>query len=208
MLTNEQIQEIKKQLVSQIDANFPIDKKAEAINQVQSMTPEELEEFLRQNNLIHEGKDIHTSKCIFCSIIKGETDSYKIGENKEAVAVLEINPISKGHTIIIPKKHTSVEKIPEESFRLAKDVSERIKKEFNPKKIEIQSSDLFDHGMLNVIPIYEKGNKNTERKPASEKELIESQKKLFQKEKPKESKPLEKPQAKKLEKVKIPRRIP
>lgn len=43
--------------------------------------------------------------CMFCKIAKGKVPSYKIYENKKVIAFLDINPIAKGHTLVIPKKH-------------------------------------------------------------------------------------------------------
>jgi histidine triad (HIT) family protein len=43
--------------------------------------------------------------CVFCSIIKGEIPSYKIYEDEQVLAFLDINPSAKGHTLIIPKLH-------------------------------------------------------------------------------------------------------
>jgi histidine triad (HIT) family protein len=45
------------------------------------------------------------SDCIFCKIAKGELPCYKIYEDENFLAFLDIQPISKGHTLIIPKKH-------------------------------------------------------------------------------------------------------
>jgi len=41
---------------------------------------------------------------IFSKIVKGEIPSYKIAENENYFAFLDINPVSKGHTLVIPKK--------------------------------------------------------------------------------------------------------
>ncbi len=41
---------------------------------------------------------------IFTKIIKGEFSSYKIAENENYYAFLDINPIVKGHTLVVPKK--------------------------------------------------------------------------------------------------------
>ena len=43
--------------------------------------------------------------CIFCRIIAGEIPSKKIHADKYALAILDINPISEGHSLVIPKKH-------------------------------------------------------------------------------------------------------
>lgn len=43
--------------------------------------------------------------CLFCKIVNGEINSYKIYEDDVVFAFLDINPDSAGHTLIIPKKH-------------------------------------------------------------------------------------------------------
>ena len=43
--------------------------------------------------------------CIFCKIVKGEILSYKVYEDNDFLAFLDINPKSAGHTQVIPKKH-------------------------------------------------------------------------------------------------------
>ena len=43
---------------------------------------------------------------IFTKIIKGEIPSYKIAENDKFYAFLDINPLAKGHTLVIPKQET------------------------------------------------------------------------------------------------------
>ena len=40
---------------------------------------------------------------IFTKIIKGEIPSYKIAETDQFYAFLDINPLAKGHTLVIPK---------------------------------------------------------------------------------------------------------
>ena len=43
--------------------------------------------------------------CIFCAIAEGEIPSFKIYEDDEVLAYLDINPFTKGHTLVIPKVH-------------------------------------------------------------------------------------------------------
>lgn len=43
--------------------------------------------------------------CIFCKIVKGEIPSYKVYEDKNILAFLDIAPVSSGHVLVIPKKH-------------------------------------------------------------------------------------------------------
>ena len=44
--------------------------------------------------------------CIFCKIIAGELPSHKLYEDKKTIAILDIFPIARGHTLIIPKVHS------------------------------------------------------------------------------------------------------
>ena len=43
--------------------------------------------------------------CTFCKILKGELPSYKLFEDSKVYAFLDINPISEGHLLVIPKFH-------------------------------------------------------------------------------------------------------
>ena len=43
--------------------------------------------------------------CIFCKIVRGEIPSAKVLENEKVLAFLDINPVSRGHTLVIPKTH-------------------------------------------------------------------------------------------------------
>lgn len=43
--------------------------------------------------------------CIFCKISAGEIPSYKVYEDENTLAFLDINPVSTGHTLVVPKKH-------------------------------------------------------------------------------------------------------
>src|SRR3989344_4761829 len=116
MLDTEKVKFIKNQIIENIEKNFPEDRRKFAIEQIENLEPEELEEFLKNNGIgLSENSE---QQCIFCSINSGKIDSYNVGENAEAIAILEINPISKGHTIIIPKKHS--EKIEEKSKEIKK----------------------------------------------------------------------------------------
>ena len=43
--------------------------------------------------------------CIFCKIVKGEIPCNKIYESPTSIAFLDINPVSKGHCLVLPKNH-------------------------------------------------------------------------------------------------------
>ncbi|CAD6443069.1 cad021f8-3f66-4038-abd7-c7a772df568a [Sclerotinia trifoliorum] len=43
--------------------------------------------------------------CVFCKIIKGDIPSFKLFESEKVFAFLDINPLSRGHALVIPKHH-------------------------------------------------------------------------------------------------------
>lgn len=45
------------------------------------------------------------NNCIFCRIAKGEIPCYKVYEDRDFLAFLDIRPLNKGHTLVIPKQH-------------------------------------------------------------------------------------------------------
>lgn len=45
------------------------------------------------------------SECIFCKIVEGSLPSYKVFENDDCYAFLDIFPAGRGHTLVIPKNH-------------------------------------------------------------------------------------------------------
>lgn len=47
------------------------------------------------------------SDCIFCKIVAGELPCYKIYENDNYLAFLDIFPTTEGHTLVIPKVHAT-----------------------------------------------------------------------------------------------------
>jgi len=207
MLNEEQVQTIKKQLIEQISSSFPEDKKESAKQQVEDMNEEELEAFLEKNNLVKKPEE---NTCIFCSIISGKVPCYKLMENKKAIAVLEINPISKAHTLILPKEHfLGEEKIPNEAHTLAKKMAKKIKSKLKPKQVKIFFSEFMGHEAINVLPIYREEKENSPRKKASEKELQKlkdslEEKKRIKKVKPQNIDKKDKPKGK----MWLPKRIP
>jgi len=45
------------------------------------------------------------NECIFCQIVKGNIKTAKIWENQNFLAILDVNPNTKGMTLVMPKKH-------------------------------------------------------------------------------------------------------
>ncbi|MFA5072188.1 MAG: HIT family protein [Candidatus Pacearchaeota archaeon] len=80
--------------------------------------------------------------CVFCKIINNEIPSYKIYEDDLVLAFLDINPASKGHTLIIPKKHVQdifeiEEKYLERIISVAKKISNKMKDNFNADGVNL-----------------------------------------------------------------------
>ena len=46
-----------------------------------------------------------TDDCIFCSIAAGEAPGYIVHETDDAVAFLDVNPLARGHTLVVPRAH-------------------------------------------------------------------------------------------------------
>ena len=64
--------------------------------------------------------------CLFCKIANGEIPSEIVYEDGNTIAFLDINPINRGHTLVIPKKH--FEDITDISYEAFKDVMATVKK--------------------------------------------------------------------------------
>lgn len=81
-----------------------------------------------------EGAD---KKCVFCGMVEGEAPCYKLGEDDLSFAILDINPFSKGHALVLPKRHVAwwhdlTEAENASLFRMAKKVADQIMKVLNP----------------------------------------------------------------------------
>ncbi len=44
--------------------------------------------------------------CVFCAVVSGEAPAVRVYEDDDYLAILDIRPIVRGHTLVIPKKHT------------------------------------------------------------------------------------------------------
>lgn len=174
-LSEEESEEIKKHLLKQL-TNFPEDRRTEIENQINSMSPEDLEEFIKKNQLTHLG-----SQCIFCSIVAGRTPSVRIDEDSDNIAILEINPLSRGHTLIVPKDHSK--EIPSSSKVLSKRVEKRLKEKLKPIEIKINEIEIMNHPLIEIIPLY---GDETERKKVEIEELDRIKEEILKEEQKKE----------------------
>jgi len=96
---------------------------------------------------------------IFTKIVKGEIPSYKIAEDDNYYAFFDINPLAKGHTLVIPKAEIDyIFNIDDELLAgmmiFAKKVAKAIEKEVECKRIGIAVLGLeVPHAHIHLIPI-------------------------------------------------------
>jgi histidine triad (HIT) family protein len=58
---------------------------------------------------------VHEARCVFCKIVRGEIPSARVLETAQAVVFLDINPLSPGHTLLVPRSHHAhLGELPEE----------------------------------------------------------------------------------------------
>ncbi|MBR9705469.1 HIT domain-containing protein [Candidatus Pacearchaeota archaeon] len=188
VLTKEQAGTIKQQLSDQVK-NSSMENKDQVMQHIADLDEAGVDAFMKQNNIPNPydqgaqgspGSPSSTdsqpqaNQCIFCSIIKNEVPSHKLAENDKSMAILELNPLSKGHSIILPKSHVETESLPKSSMTLAQKVAKKIKKKLKAQDVKIETSNFQGHAMINIIPIYE--NAKFEKRKAEEPELQELQK--------------------------------
>lgn len=101
-------------------------------------------------------------ECLFCKIASGSMQSFKVYEDEDTVAFLDINPSAPGHTLVIPKKHAAnIFEIDELSLRRAigtvKLVADRIKKNLECDVMVMQNNgrwagQIVEHLHFHIVP--------------------------------------------------------
>lgn len=101
--------------------------------------------------------------CLFCKIIKKEIPAEIIYDDDKTMAILDVNPRSPGHTMILPKIHAeNILDLPEEKiegvFKAVKKVTELLNKSLKPEGFTIGinhgkiSGQVIDHLHIHIIP--------------------------------------------------------
>ena len=103
--------------------------------------------------------------CVFCKIVNGEIPSYKIYETDNVMAFLDISQNTKGHTLVIPKKH--IESIFDLDEQTGRDLFEAVIKTTNILKNKLGFKDVnllnnngslagqvVNHYHIHIIPRY------------------------------------------------------
>jgi histidine triad (HIT) family protein len=114
---------------------------------------------------------------IFSRIVAGEIPCYKIAENEKFFAFLDINPLSKGHTLVIPKQEIDyLFDLSDENylgmFLFAKEIAGAIKEAIPCKRVGMAVIGLeVPHAHIHLIPI----NKESDLLFSNPKLKLESQ---------------------------------
>jgi histidine triad (HIT) family protein len=106
---------------------------------------------------------------IFTRIVKGEIPCYKIAEDANFMAFLDVNPLVQGHTLVIPKKEQDyIFDIADDSFvefqLFAKKVAVQLKKKIACKRIGVAVIGLeVPHAHIHLIPLNQMDDMNFNR---------------------------------------------
>lgn len=118
---------------------------------------------------------------IFTKIIQGDIPSHKIAENEKFYAFLDISPLQKGHTLVVPKQEVDYifdveDDLLGEMMVFAKSVAKKIKAVFPCNRIGVSVIGLeVPHAHIHLIPINEMNDMNfaKEKMSLSQEELAE-----------------------------------
>ena len=111
--------------------------------------------------------------CVFCKIMSGDIPSYTLYENEYVKCFLSINPLSNGHTLVVPKKHFKDafdidEKYMSEVNKAAKIILNLLNEKLNPNGFKLMQNNgvlqEVKHYHLHVVPHYEKKRKKDIKK--------------------------------------------
>lgn len=104
--------------------------------------------------------------CIFCKIIRGEIPSYKVYEDELVIAILDVNPSSNGHTLVMPKEHfsdvtTTPKNILDHCFEVSQVIAQAQIKQLHATGVNIitnagkSAGQSVMHFHIHIIPRYE-----------------------------------------------------
>ena len=103
---------------------------------------------------------METPNCIFCKIGKKEIPSKVVYEDSAHIAFLDIRPYTKGHTLVIPKKHyVQFLELPKkevsELFALAQEIGKKLKAALGAELIFLSvMGEEVPHTHVHLIPYY------------------------------------------------------
>ena len=109
------------------------------------------------------------NNCVFCKIINKELSSYTIYEDDKVLVFLSIDPISNGHTLVIPKKHVlNFKEIDLETLnhlmKISKNIYNLLEEKLSPDSIKLVQNNgsiqEVKHFHLHLIPMFDKKQEN------------------------------------------------
>ncbi|MGV8169485.1 MAG: HIT family protein [Candidatus Nanoarchaeia archaeon] len=110
--------------------------------------------------------------CIFCKIARGEIPCAKIWEDEDYLAFLDINPNTKGMTLVLPKKHfeSEVFMMPDETLKeyilAAKRVVKILEKSLSVKRVAVVAEGMgVNHAHFKLYPLHGLEHKYVEMIP-------------------------------------------
>ncbi|MBI4894521.1 MAG: HIT domain-containing protein [Candidatus Aenigmarchaeota archaeon] len=112
--------------------------------------------------------------CIFCAIAEGKIPAKKVYENSDTVAFLDINPRSRGMSVVIPKKHyANMNDEPLTSsnvFQVSQNVVKMIKDSLSPDTVylSVMPSQEVPHFHVKLYPVY------GDERPLSESQAVKA----------------------------------
>lgn len=99
-------------------------------------------------------------ECIFCKIVKGELPSYKVYEDGNFLAFLDVHPLNRGHSLVIPKKHARwVQDVRPfgKYWEVALKVTNGIMRGLKADRVQyITVGEAMPHAHIHVVPRYER----------------------------------------------------
>ena len=99
---------------------------------------------------------------IFTKIIRGEIPCYKVYEDEQVFAMLDIEPLADGHVLVFPKKQVDLLlDLPDEDYQylmqIAKKLAHKIQAEFNPLRVGVAVEGFgVPHAHIHLVPLYDK----------------------------------------------------
>lgn len=106
---------------------------------------------------------------IFSKIVSGEISCHRIAENDEFLAFLDVMPLAKGHTLVIPKSETDyIFDIDDQTYArlwvFAKNVARQIESKIPCRKVGISVIGLeVPHAHIHLIPLHNVEDMNFSR---------------------------------------------
>lgn len=152
----------------------------EVKERLKNLTPEQMQELIKQ-------------QCVFCKIVAGEIPAYKIYEDANFLAFLDVNPACAGHTLVIPKAHVSVlPQMPDQLaagiFILVRELAGKIFEATNAEGITVLqrngqvAGQVVPHVHIHIVPRYadDQVQDGWEPKKLSEEQFKEAQRKIVE----------------------------